>query len=71
MTSSIAPDDSPCWRERGGAEILAGEGAAVEQVPAALPMRLGLVGRRLLGDQHEILDQVRPTDCGMAISRLM
>ena len=51
----------PPVAQRGGAEILGAEGSAVEQVPAPLPMRLGLIGRRLFGDQHEILDQ-RPAD---------
>ena len=46
--------------QSGGAEVLAGEGAAVEQVPAALPVRGGFVGGRLLGDEHDVLDQRVP-----------
>jgi hypothetical protein len=38
------PDCPARVAQRGGVEILRREGAAVEQVPAALPMRLGLVG---------------------------
>jgi hypothetical protein len=58
-TSWIAPDDSPGGQARGS-EVLGRKGATVEQVPAALPVRLGIGCDRLFGDEHDVLDQGAP-----------
>ena len=47
----------PFLPEGGSPEILTAEDPAVEQFPAALPMRARFVGLGFLRDEHEILDQ--------------